>query len=554
MGWLTGWSYRKRHTINGTTAGAQTNYPVRINVHRESGSDSDNHVYVGLNCRADYGDIRFTKADGVTELDYWMSSYFPNEQRNFYVEIDSIPASPGTVDIYVYYGKGDATSTSDGDETFTFFDDFTEDRGWTIGNAAEIYIIDEDDCLRIRYRRPSANVYCYRPISGLTDGFELWVDSEYDVTIAADDYVRGWFSLSKDNDGSRHTEEEVYGIDSYGTSNANKHALHYWNGVDRTRHDDDDEDTLSGRYVYRIRKHDTRLEYYCSSTKIADGTDVVLSGIPAIAYVKAWISSTQEGQLSDNCLQKIFLMRVRKWVFPEPTHGAWEDPDAFQELSAGFNIQQPYEELFARLYIGQNWADLLARLHVNQAILGLLARFTLRRTSSVELTVELAIRHPYRLWTNRRYLNGVTEIDELELNDALLEYVIEGVMNDIKSRLINEDMIVYDSWSDITKVPKLIRRATTYGVVASLYSRSSNDPFTRVVFGMRPVTLKVIEDREAQGRAMDYWESRMEKMIQLYLSAQGSKLIIVDTEDEEPIFSMEDIPFFSEDPYKIKAR
>jgi len=30
--------------------------------------------------------------------------------------------------------------------------------------------------------------------------------------------------------------------------------------------------------------------------------------------------------------------------------------------------------------------------------------------------------------------------------------------------------------------------------------------------------------------------------------------MFVDTEDEEPVFSMEDIPFYTEDPYKIKTR
>jgi hypothetical protein len=53
---------------------------------------------------------------------------------------------------------------------------------------------------------------------------------------------------------------------------------------------------------------------------------------------------------------------------------------------------------------------------------------------------------------------------------------------------------------------------------------------------------------------MDYWESRLEKMMELYLTSGDRKIIIVDTEDEEPVFSLDDIPFSSEDPYKIEVR
>lgn len=124
------------------------------------------------------------------------------------------------------------------------------------------------------------------------------------------------------------------------------------------------------------------------------------------------------------------------------------------------------------------------------------------------------IHHPYRLWTNRHYLNGVVEINKLEESDAVLEYVIEGVMEDIKSRLITENIFAYDLWTDMSKVPTLIRRATTYGTVASLYAQT------------------ISEEQGTQERAMDYWESRMEKVMQLYLSSQQLRMIVVDIEDE----------------------
>jgi len=198
--------------------------------------------------------------------------------------------------------------------------------------------------------------------------------------------------------------------------------------------------------------------------------------------------------------------------------------------------------------------SLPASFHVGQDSEALKGRFAVRHSAELELFSKLWIRHPSRLWTNRRYINGVVELDETELDDALLEYVIGGVMNDIRSQLISEAMLVYDSWTDITKTPKLIRRATTYGAIASLYSRDINDPNRRIVIGLRPIRIRAAQVRSAQERAMDYWESRMEKMMSLYLTSGGRRLMIVDTEDEEPVFSLEDIPFYSEDPFKIKVR
>jgi len=130
-GWLTGWSYRKKQTITGTTAGAQTNYQMKMTVHKGTGTDSATDVYLGGNCRDDFGDIRWTTSDGTTLMDYWIESYVSGDYAVFWVEVPSIPASPGTVDVYLYYGKGDATTTSSGSNTWDFFDNCSSLGNWT---------------------------------------------------------------------------------------------------------------------------------------------------------------------------------------------------------------------------------------------------------------------------------------------------------------------------------------------------------------------------------------------------------------------------------------
>jgi len=82
-------------------------------------------VNLATNCRTDFGDIRFTEDDGETELDYWLEGKVDSDYADFWIKIPTIPADPGTVTIYMYYGKADATTTSDLDATdFLFSDHF----------------------------------------------------------------------------------------------------------------------------------------------------------------------------------------------------------------------------------------------------------------------------------------------------------------------------------------------------------------------------------------------------------------------------------------------
>ena len=111
-------NYSRKLTINGTSAGAQTNYQMKFTVYNSSGTDTLGNVYLGGSARSDFGDLRFTKSDGVTLLDYWIESYTSGVSAVVWAEIDSIPASPGTADIYLYYGNPSATCASSGVATF----------------------------------------------------------------------------------------------------------------------------------------------------------------------------------------------------------------------------------------------------------------------------------------------------------------------------------------------------------------------------------------------------------------------------------------------------
>jgi hypothetical protein len=91
--------------------------------------DGEN-VELGTHCRMDFGDVRFTASDGVTPLDYWIEENVDGDYAVFWVKVaDDLSTNPAT--IYVYYGNPSATTTSNGDATFIFFDDFESSLDWT---------------------------------------------------------------------------------------------------------------------------------------------------------------------------------------------------------------------------------------------------------------------------------------------------------------------------------------------------------------------------------------------------------------------------------------
>jgi hypothetical protein len=127
--WDPDWSCRKAITVTELSGSLLQDYQVKIDVSYEP------------SMRADFGDLRFTNAaDNL--LDYWVESKTDDVSASIWVEVDNIEASTDTI-IYMYYGNPAASSASDGDGTFTFFDDFSGDLSkWTIDpeNTDTVYI------------------------------------------------------------------------------------------------------------------------------------------------------------------------------------------------------------------------------------------------------------------------------------------------------------------------------------------------------------------------------------------------------------------------------
>ncbi|MEM7818889.1 MAG: DUF2341 domain-containing protein [Candidatus Aenigmatarchaeota archaeon] len=129
--WLSGWQYRKKITIQGSS-GAGTNYPVLLKVGESSGSVGANFHLEGHSAnfpsgKNQSGDIRFTSGDGATLLSFWVENVVgtaPNRVAYIWVKVaDNLDTNK---DVYCYYGNPNTGNASNIKTTFVSGDDFDD--------------------------------------------------------------------------------------------------------------------------------------------------------------------------------------------------------------------------------------------------------------------------------------------------------------------------------------------------------------------------------------------------------------------------------------------
>jgi len=127
--WLQGWRYRLPVIIDNTQNGNDLHdYQVLVVLNNPYYLVAQGYLnatwYYGGSI-IDLPDLRFTDSDGVTLLPYWIESdTLLNYQARIWVKVPYIPAK-STKTIYMYFGNPHASSASNGDAVFEFFDDFS---------------------------------------------------------------------------------------------------------------------------------------------------------------------------------------------------------------------------------------------------------------------------------------------------------------------------------------------------------------------------------------------------------------------------------------------
>jgi len=106
QGWYdTDWSYRNQVSVSypvGVTGATLTGYQVKISLTGGIGGNFD-----FTKALSGGGDIRFTAADGITLIPFWIESWIDNTSATIWVKVPAIPAA-GT-SVYLYYGNSAPT-------------------------------------------------------------------------------------------------------------------------------------------------------------------------------------------------------------------------------------------------------------------------------------------------------------------------------------------------------------------------------------------------------------------------------------------------------------
>ena len=133
---MSDWVSRKQFRVTNSLLSAATDYQIRFQVYRSTGTDTATDVYIGTNCQEDFSDIRWTDSTGIDEglYEYWIESPTTSAVATCWVKMRYLPANSATT-VYLYYNNPNGVSAySSGSNTFQFFDDFNDLSAWTETN------------------------------------------------------------------------------------------------------------------------------------------------------------------------------------------------------------------------------------------------------------------------------------------------------------------------------------------------------------------------------------------------------------------------------------
>ena len=336
QGWLTDWSYRKSHIICNAT-GAGTNYQVKITVINGTGTDSGNTVYINNKTRSDFGDVRFTRSDGTTLLDYWMERLYTSINATFWVKIAD-DLSSNNITIYVYYGNPTTTTASNGTNTFIVFDNFEGTS--TVGDRWYATYSNRDNAYHIGNYEDVQTESTSNTSAGGRSG--LLKTKEWRPTISqATYYVAGFGEIHYSiGTATRVAVDFDYYIDTL-TVGANYWDVYvfvvfkYSDGVYRMVRL---KDAYKSGYEWR---YNSILIGATTGYGITQGNTTVLTGDALQTWYSKDIKNTDydlkdvvevyvgvAGGVDNNTgygsvIAYFDNLRVRKYVSPEPTHGSW---------------------------------------------------------------------------------------------------------------------------------------------------------------------------------------------------------------------------------------
>lgn len=293
------WNYRKQIIIDQTDdLGTDVAYPMKLLVGKSSSATGE-EVDCADHCEADFDDLRFTKSDGTTLLDYWIESVSGSGSSalaTVWIETILLDDAADTT-IYMYYGNSVASSESNGTNTFLYFNDFDSldstnwskvETGGTVTFANSAVTIDSSGGDAAYVSKNS--LYSTKPFIA-------------EVLYNHDSENRNRLYLTTAS-GSKSPTEFDYGI--FGTNQ------YYWNGFTSY--------TWNTSSWYILRWTDTSSDYTWSCYDTSYSQQWTKSKGSTVSGTGYMSFSATENTDSDF---RLGWLRFRKYTANEPTWGTW---------------------------------------------------------------------------------------------------------------------------------------------------------------------------------------------------------------------------------------
>jgi len=284
-----------------------------------SSIDYINSIGANDHCLPNFGDIRFTDDNGMSELDYWIESECDYSHAIIWIEVaDTLDSDTS---ICMYYGNEtveNGITTSNASETFLWFDDFTTDTSSLynelVDNGEYVWNTAES---RLEY---TANI---------TDESILEIKS----SSASDFAMKSRISC--------RDEHQYFGFYMRGDGTANNY---YW--MDFTPYPySGEEEGGQNRWRKMVDSSASTIEIVHPSVVFEDRWHVVegmLDGIYGCTYTDdvIFVNETDSSFSNGSYGFRLYAydtdpliwcdwILVRKYTSPEPTHGAWGPEGTF---------------------------------------------------------------------------------------------------------------------------------------------------------------------------------------------------------------------------------
>lgn len=306
--WLEDWAYRKSLTFTGSGS-AGINYQMMIVVDYSSGSDSGNTVYLDGACQTDFSDIRFTEDDGDTLLDYWLESKTDSDNAVFWIEVSDSLSSGESPLVYIYYGKSEVSSLSNGYNTFLFYDNF-DGESLNTTNWDEVYSLGSlsfSDSILTVTGGTSTNKEVIASDNTFSSYTSLRFYGEYDGTYAVNAISSFGFQTIQNGGGSIYANY----LEQDGTNG------YFKTGNEVTYSHESVSIGYNSFHIYEIQRITTQTNFSEDGSAIDDGVGSY------DASVNRYIQVTTRAERTF----KMDWVIIRNCISSEPSYNSWGEQE-----------------------------------------------------------------------------------------------------------------------------------------------------------------------------------------------------------------------------------